>query len=312
MKLANMTTCTLNHDSTPRVAYLGPPGSFTQIAAETLTRNFSGATIFSMGSPSEVIGTLHCGTAEYACLAFENSVEGAVTSTYDALTESGPVQIYGEADISIAFNIMTLPNQRTIRRLSAHPVAFRQIRSWVKQSLPEAEFVPASSNSAAAEAVMRGEMDAAAAPSRAEELFGLESIARDIADFPNAKTRFILVGLPGKPPARTGHDRTSVFFSLPNKPGSLVGALQDFSQRGVDLSRIESRPTRDVLGNYRFFVDLIGHIEDQAVAEALRALKMRAEDLLFLGSWPAATPAGRPPRNITAADDWVARARRGQ
>ena len=297
---------------TTTIAFLGPAGTFTEAAVHKFAAHLPQAETMPVGSPSEAVAAVRAGQAEYACVAIENSVDGAVTTTFDAIVEAEPVQIYREVDIPVAFSIMTRPGKGDIRRLSTHPVAFQQIRGWVKHNLPEVEFVPASSNAAAAEAVARGDADAAAAPARAAEIFGLETIAQGVADVEGAATRFVLVGRPGRPTARTGQDRTSVIFTLPNEPGSLVGALQDLAHRGVDLSRIESRPTRETFGTYRFYVDLIGHIEDQPVAEALRALWLRTEVLLFLGSWPAATPAGKPPRDLTAADDWVARARRGQ
>ena len=297
---------------TTTIAFLGPAGTFTEAAVHKFAAHLPQVETMPVGSPSEAVAAVRAGQAEYACVAIENSVDGAVTTTFDALVEAEPVQIYREVDIPVAFSIMTRQGAGDIARLSTHPVAFQQIRGWVKDNLPKVEFVPASSNAAAAEAVARGEADAAAAPARAAEIFGLETIAQDVADVEGAATRFVLVGRPGKPTARTGQDRTSVIFTLPNEPGSLVGALQDFAHRGVDLSRIESRPTREAFGTYRFYVDLIGHIDDQPVAEALRALWLRTEDLLFLGSWPAATPAGKPPRDLAAADDWVARARRGQ
>ena len=297
---------------TTTIAFLGPAGTFTEAAVHKFAAHLPQVETMPVGSPSEAVAAVRAGHAEYACVAIENSVDGAVTTTFDALVEAEPVQIYREVDIPVAFSIMTRPDAEDIKRLSTHPVAFQQIRGWVKEHLPEVEFVPASSNAAAAEAVARGDADAAAAPARAAEIFGLETIAQGVADIKGAATRFVLVGRPGKPTARTGQDRTSVIFTLPNEPGSLVGALQDFAHRGVDLSRIESRPTREAFGEYRFYVDLIGHIEDQPVAEALRALWLRAQNVLFLGSWPAATPAGRPPRDLAAADEWVARARRGQ
>ncbi|WP_293822731.1 prephenate dehydratase [uncultured Corynebacterium sp.] len=297
---------------TTTIAFLGPAGTFTEAAVHKFAAHLPEVETLPVGSPSEAVAAVRAGQADYACVAIENSVDGAVTTTFDALVEAEPVQIYREVDIPVAFSIMTRPGKGDIRRLSTHPVAFQQIRGWVKHNLPEVEFVPASSNAAAAEAVARGDADAAAAPARAAEIFGLETIAQGVADVEGAATRFVLVGRPGRPTARTGQDRTSVIFTLPNEPGSLVGALQDLAHRGVDLSRIESRPTRETFGTYRFYVDLIGHIEDQPVAEALRALWLRTEVLLFLGSWPAATPAGKPPRDLTAADDWVARARRGQ
>ena len=297
---------------TTTIAFLGPAGTFTEAAVHKFAAHLPEVETLPVGSPSEAVAAVRAGQADYACVAIENSVDGAVTTTFDALVEAEPVQIYREVDIPVAFSIMTRPGKGDIRRLSTHPVAFQQIRGWVKHNLPEVEFVPASSNAAAAEAVARGDADAAAAPARAAEIFGLETIAQGVADVEGAATRFVLVGRPGRPTARTGQDRTSVIFTLPNEPGSLVGALQDLAHRGVDLSRIESRPTRETFGTYRFYVDLIGHIEDQPVAEALRALWLRTEVLLFLGSWPAATPAGKPPRDLTAADDWVAGARRGQ
>ena len=297
---------------TTTIAFLGPAGTFTEAAVHKFVAHLPEVETLPVGSPSEAVAAVRAGQADYACVAIENSVDGAVTTTFDALVEAEPVQIYREVDIPVAFSIMTRPGKGDIRRLSTHPVAFQQIRGWVKNNLPEVEFVPASSNAAAAEAVARGDADAAAAPARAAEIFGLETIAQGVADVEGAATRFVLVGRPARPTARTGQDRTSVIFTLPNEPGSLVGALQDLAHRGVDLSRIESRPTRETFGTYRFYVDLIGHIEDQPVAEALRALWLRTEVLLFLGSWPAATPAGKPPRDLTAADDWVAGARRGQ
>ncbi|MEK0371949.1 ACT domain-containing protein, partial [Corynebacterium mastitidis] len=132
-----------------------------------------------------------------------------------------------------------------------------------------------------------------------------------IADVPGARTRFVLVGPRGVPTPRTGRDRTSVVFTLPNQPGTLAAALGEFSRRGVDMSRIESRPTRDALGAYHFYVDLVGHIDDTPVAEALRDLWLRAETLTFLGSWPDGSAAPESgPRAATL--DWVAAARTGK
>lgn len=301
---------------TTTIAFLGPAGTFTEAAVHKFATEWEarGETVETLpvDSPSAAVAAVRAGQADYACVAIENSVDGAVTTTFDALEEGDPVQIYREVDIPVTFSIMTRPGTKDITRLSTHPVAFQQIRGWVAENAPGVEFVPASSNAAAAQAVARGEVDAAAAPARAAEIFGLETRASGVADVQGAATRFVLVGLPGRPTARTGQDRTSVIFTLPNQPGTLVGALQDFAHRGVDLSRIESRPTRQTFGTYRFYVDLIGHIDDQPVAEALRAVWLRAEELRFLGSWPTATPAGHPPRDLAEADAWVARARRGQ
>ena len=204
----------------------------------------------------------------------------------------------------------------TIRTFSTHPVARQQVAGWVADNLPEVDFIPASSNAAAAQAVAEGRVDAAAAPERAADLFNLEVVARDIADVRGAHTRFVLVGRSGVPCPRTGDDRTSVVFNLPQRPGTLVGALTEFALRGADLSRIESRPTRTNIGTYRFHVDLNGHIDDAPVAEAISALYLRCDDLTYLGSWPAARREGEQVRNntvarIAEAHAWVERMRRG-
>lgn len=210
---------------TTTIAFLGPAGTFTEAAVHKFAAHLPEVETLPVGSPSEAVAAVRAGQADYACVAIENSVDGAVTTTFDAIVEAEPVQIYREVDIPVAFSIMTRPGKGDIRRLSTHPVAFQQIRGWVKHNLPEVEFVPASSNAAAAEAVARGDADAAAAPARAAEIFGLETIAQGVADVEGAATRFVLVGRPGRPTACTGQDRTSVIFTLPNEPGSLVGGI---------------------------------------------------------------------------------------
>ncbi|MDO5076714.1 prephenate dehydratase [Corynebacterium sp.] len=296
------------------VAYLGPAGTFTE---EALWR-FADAgcvpddvTPLPVASSAEAMEAVRTGAADYACVAIENSVDGAVTLTFDALAGEG-VQIYHETEIEIAFSIMVRPGTTDIRTFSTHPVARQQVRSWVDQHLPGVEYIPASSNAAAAQAVAEGRIDAAAAPRRAADLFGLERRADGVADVSGARTRFVLVGRPGTPTPRTGSDRTAVVFTLPNTPGSLVAALTEFALRGLDLTRIESRPTRTGLGTYRFHVDFIGHIDDAPVAEALRALYLHCEHLSYLGSWPTLEVVSRTDtRRLAEAAEWVDAARKG-
>jgi len=298
------------------IAFLGPAGTFTEAAMQRFAADLGETTPFPVGSPKEALAAVRSGDADYACVAIENSVDGPVTATFDALAAGSPVQIYREVDLPVSFSILTRgKSAQEITTFSTHPVAYQQVRGWLEENLPGVEYVPAASNGAAAQAVARGEVDAAAAPARAGEVFGLDALADNIADVEGATTRFVLVGPTGKPTGRTGHDRTSVIFTLPNEPGSLVGALQEFAHRGVDLTRIESRPLRTVFGNYRFHADLIGHIDDQPVAEALRALWLRAEEVVFVGSWPsaAATPKAQLDLDrLKQADEWVAKARTGQ
>jgi prephenate dehydratase len=133
-----------------------------------------------------------------------------------------------------------------------------------------------------------------------------------VVDEPNARTRFVLIGLPGPPPARTGADRTSVVLRIDNVPGALLAALAEFGIRGIDLTRIESRPTRTELGTYLFFADCVGHIDDGAVAEALKALHRRCADVRYLGSWPTDSAAGVVPPPADEAARWLARLREGK
>lgn len=296
------------------VAYLGPAGTFTE---EALWR-FADSGCFPdevtplpVNSSAEALDAVRAGDADYACVAIENSVDGAVTLTFDSLAEDG-VQIYRETDIEVAFSIMVRPGTQEVHTFSTHPVARQQVRGWVAEHLPDAEFIAASSNAAAAQAVAEGRIDAAAAPRRAAELFGLHTLADGVADVSGARTRFVLVGRPGRPTPRTGSDRTAVVFTLPNRPGSLVAALTEFALRGLDMTRIESRPTRTGLGTYRFHVDLIGHIDDDPVAEALRALYLHCEQLSYLGSWPTLEVVSHTDTHrLAEAAAWVDAARKG-
>ncbi|AWB84859.1 prephenate dehydratase [Corynebacterium liangguodongii] len=299
-----------------RIAFLGPHGTFTEEAVWAF--GLDDAELIPADSPSAALRMVRAGEADRAVVAIENSVDGAVTSTADALIEDHGVQIYGETELEISFSIMTRPGERLedSETFATHPVGYQQVKNWVAAHAPRAEFRAASSNAAAAEMVARGQADAAAAPARAAELYGLTVHARGVADRQAARTRFVLVGPRGVPTARTGTDRTFVAFQLPNEPGTLVGALQEFAYRGVDLSRIESRPTGQAHSTYNFFVELVGHIEDTPVAEALRSLYLRASEITYLGSWPRVDePGGKPmidAARLGAAQDWVQRAREGK
>lgn len=305
------------------VSYLGPAGTFTEAALI----KFADAGVFGttevsslpVSSPQQAVDAVRGGAADFAVVAIENFVDGPVTPTFDALDQGSAVQIIAEEELEIAFSIMVRPGTRLedVRTLATHPVAHQQVKNWMAANIPDARFISASSNAAAAQIVAEGGADAAAAPLRAAELFGLDRLADEIADVAGARTRFVVVSATTAVPPRTGHDRTSVVFALPNEPGSLVGALNEFALRGVDLARIESRPTRKTFGTYRFHLDFNGHISDTPVAEALRALYLRAEDLVFLGSWPSGEVADPVPDSghldrLREAEDWVRAAREGR
>lgn len=302
------------------VAYLGPAGTFTEAALHKLERAgaFAGAghdagagiTAVPVASPGEALRRVSAGEADYAVVAAESSVEGAVTATHDALVENPGLQIFAEATLNIQFSILTGTEEiaakpQAITSIATHPVAYQQIRTWVENHLPNAEFIPASSNGEAARMVAQGHVDAAAAPDNAADLHGLARLAQGVADVSGAQTRFIALTAVSTDPVdtgaaadttalqrsaapRTGNDRTGIIFHVHNEPGALAGVLQEIAGHGVDLSRIESRPTRTGLGTYRFHVDMHGHIDDAPVAAAVAALEQRCEKVQFLGSWPKA------------------------
>ncbi|MDO5731151.1 prephenate dehydratase [Corynebacterium sphenisci] len=295
------------------VTFLGPAGTFTEAALRDMAgvAPLAGAGLdpVPVDSPAAALGAVRRGAADYACVAIESSVDGPVTSTFDALTAGPELQIYRETEIDVAFSILVRPgaDAAAVRSFAAHPVALPQVRQWLDAHLPGVELHHASSNAAAAHRVAEGAVDACAAPARAGELLGLAELAADVADVRGARTRFVLVGRPGPVPARTGRDRTGVSFTLPNRPGTLLDALTEFAVREVNLSRIESRPTREAMGAYRFHVDIIGHLADAPVRGALAALHRRAEDLRFLGSWPAHAPgpADAAPPDVADSLAWV-------
>ncbi|WP_197379169.1 prephenate dehydratase [Mycolicibacterium mengxianglii] len=301
------------------IAYLGPRGTFSQAAMNQMTA----AGLIPADGPVEPVSTdstpaaleaVRTGVAQYACVPIENSIEGSVLPTLDALAIGSPLQVYAELTLDVAFSIVVAPgtDAAAVRTVAAFPVAAAQVRRWLSAELPEAIVVPAISNAGAAEDVLHGRADAGVSTALAAELYALDTLAEEVVDEPNARTRFVLVGLPGRPPARTGADRTSVVLRLDNVPGALVSALMEFGIRDIDLTRIESRPTRVELGTYVFFLDCVGHIEDSAVAEALTALHRRCADVRYLGSWPTGSAAGALPPRLDDAAQWLEGLRRGR
>lgn len=273
------------------VAFLGPRGTFTEQAVLDFTAaGFlpTDAETVTVGSPQAALDLVRSGEADIACVALESSVDGPINHTFDALASGEPLQILREHDVPVAFSILVRPGTRLedVRTIGCHPVAEAQIRGWLTTHLPTVTFVPAASNAVAAGLVAAGELDAAAAPARAGQLHGLEPLAEQVADIADARTRFVLVARPQTPPKRTGHDRTGLVLHVPNEPASLVMALMELATRRVDMSRIESRPTKERAGTYDFHVEIVGHIDDDAVAEALAGLYRYCESVRYLGSWP--------------------------
>jgi prephenate dehydratase len=266
------------------------------------------------GSPSAALDMVRAGDASYACVPIENSIEGPVLPTLDNLATGLPLQIFTELTLDVSFTIAVRPGvpAADVNTVAAFPVAAAQVCQWLARHLPAAQIVAANSNAAAACDVSEGRADAAVTTSLATERYGLIALATDIVDEPNARTRFVLAGPPGPPPNRTGADRTSVVLRLANMPGALVAALTEFAIRDIDLTAIESRPTRTELGTYIFFLDCVGHIDDDAVAEALKALHRRSADVRYLGSWPTGAAVGAAPPRLDEAARWLAQIREGK
>lgn len=302
-----------------RIAYLGPEGTFSEAALLTMT---AGAMVPGGGqsdlqpteSTRDALEAVRSGAAEFACVPIENSIEGSVLPTLDSLAGGSPLQIYAELTLEVAFSIVTLPGVAAdqVRTVAAFPVAAAQVRTWLAEHLPGAEVVPSNSNAAAARDVADGRADAGVSTALAARRYGLSALAEGVVDERNARTRFVLVGAPGPPPPRTGADRTAVVLRIDNAPGALVSAMSEFGIRDIDLIRIESRPTRTELGTYIFFLDCVGHIDDSAVAEALKALYRRCADVRYLGSWPTGAATGALPPQLDEAEQWLDMLRRGR
>ena len=302
------------------IAYLGPAGTFTEGALLQMTdagmvpqRGGADWQPLPVDSTTAALDAVRAGQAEFACVPIENSIDGSIMPTLDSLAIGTPLQVFAELTLDVAFSIAVKPGRTAadVRTLAAFPVAAAQVRQWLAAHLPAAELRPAISNADAAQQVADGVVDAAVSSPLAATHRGLSTLAEGVVDEANARTRFVLVGRPGPPPARTGADRTSVVLRIDNAPGALVSTLAEFGMRGIDLTRIESRPTRTELGTYVFFLDCVGHIDDDAVAEALKALHQRCTDVRYLGSWPTGTVAGAPPPSSDDAARWLAGLRGG-
>ncbi|MFN8049899.1 MAG: prephenate dehydratase [Acidimicrobiales bacterium] len=298
---------------TDRVGYLGPAGTFSEQALLGQP-DLAAARRVPFDSFADLLFAVDCGDLEYGFVATENAIEGSVNITMDTLAFDVELLIQREVVLPVEMNLMVRPGTGLdqIKQVASFPHAYAQCRDWLRENLPGAELVPTTSTAGAAEAVALGDDPSVAAigNSRAAEVYGLDLVARDIEDHPENATRFALVARSGIP-APTGHDKTSmVVFQRADTPGSLLGILQEFAARRINLSLLLSRPTKTALGDYCFLIDADGHIADDVVADCLRALKVK-QDVKFLGSYPA--DGARAPEvrgdadaKAVAAEDWLA------
>ncbi|BCW34024.1 prephenate dehydratase [Arthrobacter sp. StoSoilA2] len=279
--------------SAPTYTFLGPEGTFTETALMQVP-GAADASRIPCTNVNTALERVRNGEADAAMVPIENSVEGGVTATLDAIATGPELRIIREALVPITFVLVARPGVvlANIKRISTHGHAWAQCRLWVEENIPNADYVPGSSTAAAAMGLLEGDAhyDAAiCAPLIAGEQPGLNVLAENIGDNPDAVTRFILVSRPGPLPERTGADKTTVVVPLPeDHPGALMEILDQFASRGVNLSRIESRPTGQYLGHYFFSIDADGHASDSRVADALAGLHRISPATRFLGSYARA------------------------
>ncbi len=279
--------------SAPTYTFLGPEGTFTETALMQVP-GAADASRIPCTNVNTALERVRNGEADAAMVPIENSVEGGVTATLDAIATGPELRIIREALVPITFVLVARPGVvlSDIKRISTHGHAWAQCRLWVEENIPNADYVPGSSTAASAMGLLEGDAhyDAAiCAPLIAGEQPGLNVLAENIGDNPDAVTRFILVSRPGTLPERTGADKTTVVVPLPeDHPGALMEILDQFASRGVNLSRIESRPTGQYLGHYFFSIDADGHASDSRVADALAGLHRISPATRFLGSYARA------------------------
>lgn len=302
-----------------RIAYFGPEGTFTEQAARHLV-DVVGDELVPLDTVPAALAAVRTGDVDAACVPVENSVEGAVTATMDALVDGDPLIVMAEFVLPIRFSVLVRPGTAAadVTTVASHPHALAQVRGWLGVNLPAARQVAATSTAAAAVAVAAGQFDAAVTAPVAASHYPLAVLAGDVADVPDAATRFLLLRRPGVLPDPTGADRTSLVAITADRTGALADLLVELAERGINLTRIESRPTKGRLGEYRFYFDVDGHIAEARLGDAVAALRRRCTSVRFLGSYPKAdghptTPApGTTDDDFRAAADWVAALREGR
>jgi prephenate dehydratase len=278
---------------TPRIAYLGPQGTFTEEAL-LAEADLAEAELVPMPTIADAIRAADQGAVEYAFVPIENSIEGSVSVTLDQLVFESELLIQREVVLEVHLDLLALPGAALsgVERVVSFPHATAQIRRYLAENLPEAAVGSTNSTADAARLVAEGgdPKVAAVAPPLAAKLYGLEVLAHAIEDHQENRTRFVLLTKSKVPPA-SGHDRTAIAcFQRANRPGSLLEILAHFAARNVDLTRLESRPTKQALGEYCFIIESEGHVTDALLGDCLAELHTMLESLKFLGSYPVSGP----------------------
>lgn len=278
-----------------RLGFLGPRGTFTDEALSTQA-DLVIMELIPLPSFADVLSAVEEGEVEYGFLPIENSIEGTVLATFDSLVFERNLLIQREVILPIHQNLLARPGTTiaSIREVHSYPHASGQCRRFLSTELPDVEVHAANSTAHAARIVaeMHGTTAAAIAPRASADLYGLEVLAGDIEDFENNMTRFVLLGRESIP-APAKENKTSIAcFQLADRPGSLMEILSLLAKRDVNLTKLESRPTKNVMGEYCFIIDFDGHIADLNVAATLEELGEGLAVVKFLGSYPAASLDG--------------------
>ena len=263
------------------IAYLGPAATWTHQAARG---KFGASVKYSPQSNiSEVFNAVARGRADYGVVPIENSTEGAVSHTLDVFMDS-ELKICAQILLKIENNLIANISQGKIRKIYSHPQVFGQCRQWLRQNFPGADLVEVSSTTRAAELAAKEKGAAALAGRMAAEVYKLRILQGSVQDNPHNTTRFLVLGKETCP--RTGDDKTSIMFGVQDKTGALFRALEPFQRLKVNMSKIESRPSKRKAWEYFFFVDVDGHVTDKKVVRALNALKKHCTFVKILGSYP--------------------------
>jgi len=267
-----------------KVAFLGPQGTFTHVAAMQQF-GFSAQLVPQKSIPA-IFDEVRRGRVHYGVVPVENSTEGVVSHTLDMFMES-ELQISAEVLLQISHFLLSRSGQLTeVKKILSHPQPLAQCRKWLEENVPDIPLIDVGSTALAAQMAAEDETAAAIASEMAASLYGLRTVKEKIEDNTSNFTRFLVIG--SRSPARSGRDKTSVMFSVRDEPGILYRMLEPFSQRGVNLSKIESRPMKTKVWEYIFFLDMEGHVEETNVREAIDELKTYCQFLKVLGSYPKA------------------------
>jgi len=265
------------------IAFLGPEGTFTQAAA--LKQFGHSVRTLALDAIDDVFREVAAGSADYGVVPVENSTEGVISHTLD-LFQHSPLRICGEVELRIHHHLLARKPDAAIVRVLAHQQALAQCRGWLDANLPQAAHVAVGSNAEAARQAGSSEGTAAIAGDMAAELYGLVTVASNIEDQPDNTTRFLVIGRETVPSG--GNDKTSLLVSIRNRPGALYAILQHIAAQGISMTRIESRPSRQGMWEYVFYIDVEGHRDDAPVAAALAALEQETIAVKVLGSYPKA------------------------